>query len=135
MNNREPEVRATVARPLARSVAAGLVCLTAACWIAPASANVVTEWNAIALGCITRGGPANGLGGDGRLSPDGPGDGPPDRLAYDPDDPVPTLAGQIQPLSLAGPGDRRPVAVTLHASSPAPDTRGDAPQGVQTLPL
>jgi hypothetical protein len=61
VNNREPEVRATVARPLARSVAAGLVCLTAACWIAPASANVVTEWNAIALGCITRGGPANAL--------------------------------------------------------------------------
>jgi hypothetical protein len=28
---------------------------------APASANVVTEWNALALGCIPRGGPATGL--------------------------------------------------------------------------
>ena len=57
MNNNEPEAIAAYARPLARSVAAGLACLVAASWVAPASANVVTEWNAIALGCITRGGP------------------------------------------------------------------------------
>ena len=57
MNNNQPEVIAAPARPLARAVAAGLVCLTAASWVAPANANVVTEWNAIALGCITRGGP------------------------------------------------------------------------------
>ena len=57
MNNNEPEVIASSVRPLARAVAAGLACLAAASWVAPASANVVTEWNAIALGCITRGGP------------------------------------------------------------------------------
>jgi hypothetical protein len=33
--------------------------LAAATWIEAANANVVTEWNAIALGCITRGGPVN----------------------------------------------------------------------------
>lgn len=59
MNNNEQEVLAASARPLARALAAGLVCLTAASWIAPASANVVTEWNAIAIGCIPRGGPTN----------------------------------------------------------------------------
>src|SRR5690242_17048750 len=59
VNNNEQEVTVPSARPLARAVAAGLVCLSAASWIAPASANVVTEWNAIAIGCIPRGGPAN----------------------------------------------------------------------------
>ena len=61
MNNNEPGAVAAIARPLARSVAAGLVCLTAASWVAPASANVVTEWNAIALSCIPRGGPATAI--------------------------------------------------------------------------
>jgi hypothetical protein len=35
-----------------------LACAVAAGWAAPASANVVTEFNAIALSCIPRGGPA-----------------------------------------------------------------------------
>src|SRR6185436_12982338 len=61
VNNNGPDAIAPSARPLARAVAAGLVCLTAASWVAPASANVVTEWNAIALSCIPRGGPANAL--------------------------------------------------------------------------
>lgn len=61
MKNRGPEAVAASARPLAPSAAAGLACLLAAGWIAPASANVVTEWNAIALSCIPRGGPANAL--------------------------------------------------------------------------
>jgi hypothetical protein len=30
-------------------------------WTAPASANTVTDWNSLALGCITRTGPATGL--------------------------------------------------------------------------
>jgi hypothetical protein len=33
----------------------------AASWALPASANVVTEWNALALSCIPRGGPATAL--------------------------------------------------------------------------
>ena len=48
MNNNEPETIARLpSRPLARSAAAGLACLLAASWVAPASANVVTEFNAI----------------------------------------------------------------------------------------
>jgi PAP2 superfamily len=61
VNNNEPEAVEASVRPLARAVAAGLVSMLAAGWVAPASANVVTEWNAIALGCIPRGGPANAL--------------------------------------------------------------------------
>jgi len=53
------EARAAVARPLTRTAAAVACALAAATWVAPASANVVTEWNAIALSCIPRGGPAN----------------------------------------------------------------------------
>jgi hypothetical protein len=53
------EARAAVAGPLTRTAAAVACALAAATWVAPASANVVTEWNALALGCITRGGPAN----------------------------------------------------------------------------
>ena len=56
MNN--DETTAVAARPLGRLTAA-VACLLAAGWVAPASANVVTEWNAIALSCIPRGGPAN----------------------------------------------------------------------------
>ena len=56
MNNNENT--AVAARTLGRLTAA-VACLLGAGWVAPASANVVTEWNAIALGCITRGGPAN----------------------------------------------------------------------------
>ena len=60
MNNNE--AIAAVARPLTRTAtAAAVAALLAASWVAPASANVVTEWNAIALSCIARGGPANAL--------------------------------------------------------------------------
>jgi hypothetical protein len=38
-----------------------VACLFAASWVAPASANVITEFNAIALSCIPRGGPATAL--------------------------------------------------------------------------
>ena len=40
-----------------------------------------------------------------------PGDQPPDRYSYDPDDPVPTLGGQIMAIQMtvSGPWDRRPV--------------------------
>ena len=59
MNNNEPETTVASARPLARSAAAGLACLLAASWVAPASANVVTEFNAIALTCLSRPGPGS----------------------------------------------------------------------------
>ena len=92
------------------------------------------------------GGRANSLLGDGTLSPAAPGNEPPDRYSYDPDDPVPTLGGPVMRPDLAGPRDRRtverrddvlvytsevlsqdievtgPVAVTLYAVSTAPDT-------------
>ena len=57
MNNNEPETIPATVRPLARSAAAGMACLLAASWGAPASANVVTEFNAIALTCLSRPGP------------------------------------------------------------------------------
>ena len=51
MNNNGSEATAFV-RPRARVAAlAGLACLAAASWTAPASANVVTEWNALAWTC------------------------------------------------------------------------------------
>ncbi len=61
MNNNEPDTTPASARPLARLAVAGLTYLLAASWIAPAGANVVTEWNALAMGCIVRGGPATAL--------------------------------------------------------------------------
>ncbi len=61
MNNNEPEATVASARPLARAAAAGLACLLAASWTSPVSANVVTEWNALAMNCIVRGGPATAL--------------------------------------------------------------------------
>jgi putative CocE/NonD family hydrolase len=55
-------------------------------------------------------GGANGLGGDGRLSLDSPGDEPPDRYTHDPRDPVPTRGGPIYwGLSPAGPVDQRAI--------------------------
>lgn len=82
---------------------------------------------------------------DGRLEPEPPDDGEaPDRFAYDPEQPVPSLGGAL--LVGAGPVDQRPlesredvlvytgapvaapllvagpVRLTLHASSSAPDT-------------
>ena len=91
------------------------------------------------------GGAANTAGGDGVLSPDHPGDEPPDRFVYDPDDPVPTRGGNTLILAM-GVMDQRPVearadvlvytsaivtdalevtgplVVTLHAASSARDT-------------
>ena len=94
------------------------------------------------------GGQANTRFGDGSLSPETPGDQPVDSYDYDPLDPVPTVGGHIlmpelqeagfrdqsaveertdvlvytgprltEPVAVAG-----PVAVTLYASSSAPDT-------------
>ena len=89
--------------------------------------------------------------GDGRLSPEAPGDESPTAYLYDPEDPVPTLGGnhsapQIPDLIRAGPVDQRrnenrqdvlvftsdpvtedlevtgPVVAKLYASSTAPDT-------------
>ncbi len=64
------------------------------------------------------GGCANSLHGDGRLSLDPPGQEPPDRYAYDPAQPVPTLGGvnslatmmqaAATPL-VPGPVDQRPI--------------------------
>jgi putative CocE/NonD family hydrolase len=91
------------------------------------------------------GGAANTAGGDGVLSPDHPGDEPPDRFVYDPDDPAPTRGGNTLILAM-GVMDQRPVearadvlvytsaivtdplevtgplVVTLHAASSARDT-------------
>ena len=94
------------------------------------------------------GGRANSLHGDGALSTEPPGDEPHDRYRYDPEDPVPTLGGQIMeiPDTVDGPWDRTPVerrddvlvytseplahdvevtgpvSLTLFAASSAPDT-------------
>lgn len=57
MNNNEPETFVAYARPFARSAAAGLACLLAASWASSASANVVTEFNAIGATCLSRPGP------------------------------------------------------------------------------
>ena len=56
-------------------------------------------------------GAANTLHGDGVLSTEIPGDQPPDQYSYDPNDPVPTLGGQIMAIQMtvSGPWDRRPV--------------------------
>ncbi len=56
------------------------------------------------------GGSAVGLGSDGRLSREEPGDEPADRYTYDPRDPCPTLGGPIYwGLEPAGPVDQRPI--------------------------
>jgi len=101
--------------------------------------------------CFTRlylhsGGQANSLSGDGTLSLEPPTDEGPDAFVYDPENPMPTLGGQIQPPNMSGPRDRRPVEqrddvlvytgeplaedlevtgpieLALHAASSAPDT-------------
>jgi hypothetical protein len=61
VTNNDSGTFAARARPCARSAAAALACLVAASWLPPASANVVTEWNQLAMGCITRAGPATAL--------------------------------------------------------------------------
>ena len=94
------------------------------------------------------GGNANSFDGDGSLSQEAADDEAPDRYAYDPRDPVPSVGGQAMatPLIEAGPQDRRsvearedvlvytsepltadvevtgPIVLTLHAASSAPDT-------------
>ena len=57
-----------------------------------------------------RGG-SNSLSGTGALSTEPPQDEPPDRYSYDPEDPAPTLGGQIMAIqnTVSGPWDRRPV--------------------------
>jgi putative CocE/NonD family hydrolase len=60
------------------------------------------------------GGRANSLFGDGRLDRRPPAEEPPDRFAYDPDDPAPTLGGStccgedVTPIPM-GPRDQRPA--------------------------
>jgi uncharacterized protein len=60
------------------------------------------------------GGQANTLRGDGELSPDPPGDEPPDTFVYDPEHPVPTLGGcnccnpEIVPWGVY---DQRPIEI------------------------
>lgn len=58
------------------------------------------------------------LHSDGRLSPESPGDEPPDCYFYDPDDPVPTLGGNhsvgsynpgLYEMAKPGPFDQRPI--------------------------
>ncbi len=92
------------------------------------------------------GGRANSRFGDGSLSLEEPGEEPPDRYRYDPEDPVPTLGGQSMFIANGGPRDRRaierrddvlvyttapleadlevtgPITLTLVAASSAPDT-------------
>src|SRR5262249_8071158 len=55
---------------------------------------------------LHRGGRANTLGGDGRLSAQRPADEPHDSFVYDPDDPVPTRGGTTLGLK-AGAFDQR----------------------------
>ena len=96
------------------------------------------------------GGAANSMVGDGVLAGSPAVDEPADRYSYDPEDPVPTLGGQLMAIPFtntpSGPWDRRPVemrddvlvyttdpleedvevtgpiSLTLHASSSARDT-------------
>ncbi len=94
---------------------------------------------------LRSGGRANTASGDGALDPRPPGDEPPDHFVYDPGDPVPTCGGNTLILVM-GVQDQRavetrddvlvftsaavpdplevtgPIAVTLYASSTAPDT-------------
>lgn len=59
---------------------------------------------------LCSGGKANGLGGDGRLQTAPPADAPPDHFTYDPENPVPTLGGQISTHGdVWGPRDRQSV--------------------------
>jgi len=67
------------------------------------------------------GGQANTLHGDGTLSPVGPGSEPPDHFVYDPDDPVPTVGGNLLVLPI-GVKDQREVEarpdVLVYTSAP-----------------
>jgi putative CocE/NonD family hydrolase len=70
-------------------------------------------------------GRANSRFGDGTLSPEAPGEEPPDRFTYDPLYPVPSLGGHSCCFDFAapmGPADQRPVealnAVLVYTSEP-----------------
>ena len=60
---------------------------------------------------LRSGGRANSLHGDGTLSPEEPGDEPPDQFTYDPDRPVPTIGGNhcCGEILRSGAFDQRPV--------------------------
>jgi len=67
---------------------------------------------------LRSGGRANSLFGDGALSPEPPGDEPPDRYDYDPEHPVPSIGGnnstatwteQAEEPIIPGPVDQRPI--------------------------
>ena len=61
MNDNHPETASTLPGNAVRRLALSTVsaCLLAAGFAQPASANVVTEWNQLALGCINRVGPGS----------------------------------------------------------------------------
>ncbi|MBA3824748.1 MAG: CocE/NonD family hydrolase [Ktedonobacterales bacterium] len=108
----------------------------------PLARAVPTPWY------LHSGGAANGVAGDGTLSPEAPGTEPNDTYAYDPMNPVPTVGGAflMHPLFQNGPQDQRPIerrsdvlvftsapltadtevtgpiTVTLFAATDAPDT-------------
>jgi putative CocE/NonD family hydrolase len=90
-------------------------------------------------------GKANSLRGDGHLSPAAPGEEPPDRFVYDPNDPVPTCGGNTLIISMGVQDQRRaeerqdvlvytseplttpleitgPLTVQLYAATSASDT-------------
>jgi putative CocE/NonD family hydrolase len=59
---------------------------------------------------ISSNGKANSQFGDGVLSPEAPGDNPPDSFAYDPANPVPSMGGNVCcSMVPSGPWDQRPV--------------------------
>lgn len=87
---------------------------------------------------LRSGGRANGLGGNGTLSPTPPGNEPPDRFVYDPADPVPTRGGGLccGNARALGPLDQRPVEargdVLVYSTPPlARDTEVTGPVTLQ----
>ena len=108
----------------------------------PLARAITTPWY------LHSNGAANGIGGDGILSPEAPGNEPADTYAYDPMNPVPTVGGAflMHPLFQNGPQDQRPlerrtdvlvftsapltedievtgpISVTLFAATDSPDT-------------
>jgi putative CocE/NonD family hydrolase len=90
-------------------------------------------------------GQANSVRGDGRLHPVAPGDEPPDRFVYDPNDPVPSCGGNTLIIPMGVQNQQRleerqdvlvytsepltaplevtgPITVQLYAATSAPDT-------------
>jgi hypothetical protein len=60
-HSRTPSPPAARRRGYSMAIPGLAACLLAAGWVQPASANTVTEFNAIAMSCIPRGGPATAL--------------------------------------------------------------------------